>query len=151
MRTRLADRYCIQVAKLVFFTADTLTVRLLLAAASLGYAVLLLWPDAWGGERVFERPAYALMAIVPGQEWTWAALFLLHFIGVHWRALDPKERIGWGLAVNTLGVGIWAYSTAALNLANGTILPGQALEWTLVFAAAWALYRTGLSAETVSA
>lgn len=150
-RTRFNDRYCVAIFKLVFFTADTLTVRLLLAVASFGYAVLFIWPDASHAEPILQRKAYALMAFMPGGEWTWAGLFFLHWAGVHWRALDPKERIGWGLAVNTLGVVIWAYSTAALNIAVGTILPGQALEWTLVGASMWALYRTGLTAEVVSA
>lgn len=151
MRKPFRDRYCVAIARLVFFTSDTITVRLLLAGASFGYAVLLLWPYLAGTPHVFGRPAYALMALVPGGELTWATLFLAHFLGVHWRALDPVERVGWGLAVNILGVAIWAYSTASLNIALGTLLPSQALEWTMVIASAWALYRTGLSTEVVSA
>lgn len=148
---RFSERYCIAIARLVFFKSDTITVRLLLAAASFGYGVLLIWPYFSGGPHVFDRPAYALMALIPGGEWTWAVLFFSHCLGVHWRALDPTERVGWGLAVNILGVAIWAYSTASLNIAIGTLLPSQALEWTMVVASAWALYRTGLSAEVVTA
>jgi hypothetical protein len=148
--TPFQDRYCIRIFKLVFFTADTITVRLLMAGASFFYAVLLVWPAGAGELRLFDRPAYALMALVPGGEWTWATAFMLHFIGVHWRALDPVERVGWGLSVNILGVVIWAYSTAALNISLGRILPGTALEWIMVAASAWALYRTGLRREVVS-
>lgn len=36
-------RHCIQVARIVFWKSDTLTVRLLLAWGSLLYAVLMLW------------------------------------------------------------------------------------------------------------
>lgn len=145
-----SERHCVVVARHVFFTADTLTIRLLLAAASFFYALLLLWPIAIGGPHLFERPAYALMAYVPGGELTWGALFFAHFIGVHWRALDPVRRVNWGLAVNILGTVIWAYSTASINLGLRMLSPTTALEWTMVAASAWALYRTGMTREFVS-
>ena len=63
---------------------------------------------------------------------------------------DRVERVRWGIAVNVLGFAIWAYSTAALNIALGQILPGTALEWTLVLFSGWALYRTGLKRELVT-
>ncbi|MFL9668982.1 hypothetical protein WIX39_018680 [Variovorax sp. AB1(2024)] len=148
--TPFNERNCVRVFKLIFFTADTITVRLLLAGASFFYAVLLVWPASAGEPALFDRPAYALMALVPGGEWTWATAFLLHWAGVHWRAIDPVERVPWGLAVNILGLVIWSYSTAALNISLGRILPGTALEWTMVAASAWALYRTGLRREVVS-
>lgn len=149
--TRTHGRYCVRMIKLVFFTADTITVRLLLAWASIVYAMLLVYPVISHGQSLFERPAYALMAIVPGSEWTWAALFLAHGLGVHWRALDPVERVNWGLFVNSLGVFTWTYSTLSLNVALGAVLPGTALEWIMVFSSSWALWRTGLTRELVSA
>lgn len=172
MRKGFRNRNCVEVALVVFHHADTTTIRLLLGCASAGYAVLLLWPMlvphihaayCWAFSMfhstcgptapmipLFDRPAYALMAIVPGGELTWAALFMAHFVGVHWRVIDRVERVRWGIVVNVLGFAIWAYSTAALNIALGQILPGTALEWTLVLFSGWALYRTGLKRELVT-
>lgn len=168
----LQGRYCIAIARLVFYTADTLTVRLLMAWGSGVYAVLLVWPHIsnalrtaivemmpvlgrWVGVQhvpdLFTRPAYAIMALVPGGSWTWAGLFLLHMIGVHWRALDPKESIPWALAINILGLVVWAYSTASLALSLGTLLPSSALELVVIFFSFWILVRTGLQPEIVTA
>lgn len=151
-------RYCIIIFNLVFRTADTITVRLILAWASIGYSLLLLWPHAVNALHLtevpvrtyFQRHTYQLMAVI-ASDWCWAAAFMLHGIGVHWRILDPKERVHWGLAVNILGVLIWAYSTASVNIAWSNIGPTTALEWTMVVASGWALYRTGLTKELVSA
>lgn len=154
---RLSDRYCVAIARLVFYTADTLTVRLLLAWASGVYALLLMWPHImnllFGLDHpdLFARPAYAIMAFVPGGSYTWAALFMAHMLGVHWRAIDPVERVGWALAINILGLAVWAYSTASLVLALGTVLPSSALELVVIFFSFWVLVRTGLQPEIVTA
>lgn len=139
--TALQRRYCVALAKVVFFEADTSTVRLILAWASGFYAGCLFW-HGFHATGLFERPAYGLMARV-GNEWTWAIIFLLHFFGAHWRILDPKERVWAGVAVNCYGFLLWLYSTLCLNIALGVMLPSSALEWTMIFASAWALYRTG--------
>lgn len=155
--------------RLVARMADTVTIRLLLAWASFLYAVLLLFPGFFTliiqGLRlvlflpdvlpvdpveVFERPAYAVMALIPGKEWTWATLFLLHWAGVHWRIVDRRARERWALAVNGLGFVTWAYSTASINISLGTVGPTTALEWVLVGFSGWALYRTGLQKELVT-
>jgi hypothetical protein len=155
--------------RLVARMADTVTIRLLLAWASFLYAVLLLFPSFFTfiiqGLRwalflpqvlpvdpiaVFDRPAYAVMALIPGQEWTWATLFLLHWAGVHWRIVDRRERERWALAVNGLGFVTWAYSTISINISLGTVGPSTALEWILVGFSGWALYRTGLHKEMVT-
>lgn len=129
----------------IFRNADTVTIRLLLAVASIGFAACLVL-----GDGVFDRPGYHLMRKF-GNEWFWATLFVLHYLGVVWRLYDPVERIGWAIVVNSFGFVIWAIMTLCLNLSLGSVTPGTALEWTLVFASGWALYRTGLHGETVSA
>lgn len=144
----LQRRYCVALAKIVFFEADTATVRLILAWASGLYSACLFW-HAFATTGLFERPAYGIVAKV-GNEWFWGVVFIIHFAGAHWRILDPKERVWAGLAVNCYGFFIWAYSTICLNLALGMILPSSALEWTMIFASGWALYRTGFK-EKVSA
>lgn len=125
--------------------ADTVTIRILLAMASVGFAGCLLL-----GNAVFARAGYHLMQKI-GPEWFWAVLFMLHFFGVVWRLYDPVERIGWALIINSFGFVLWAVMTLCLNISLGSITPGTALEWTLVFASGWALYRTGLHGEAVSA
>lgn len=137
--------YAKYVTLTIFRNADTVTIRLLLAMASLGFAACLIF-----GNGVFERPGYHLMRKFGG-EGVWAALFILHYVGVVWRLYDPVERVRWALVVNSFGFVIWAAMTLCLNLSIGSITPGTALEWTLVGASGWALYRTGLSGETVSA
>ena len=98
---------------------------------------------------LFQRPAYALMRELSG-EWGWVLIFTIHFFGVHWRVLDPKERVWAGLLVNFYGFFIWLYSTISVNLSLGLLLPSSAVEWTMIFASAWALYRTGLQRELVT-
>lgn len=137
--------YAKYVTLTVFRNADTITIRLLLAMASIGFAACLLLGDA-----VFARPGYHLMAKF-GNEGAWAFLLMLHFFGVIWRVYDPVERIRWALVINSLGFVLWAVMTLFINLSLGSVTPGTALEWTLVAASGWALYRTGLHGETVSA
>ena len=60
---------------------------------------------------------------------------------------DAKAR----LAVNFFGFVLWLYSTLCMNLALGYFPPSSALEWTIIAFAGWALYRTGLKSELVSA
>lgn len=149
---RFSDRNCVQVAKLVFYTADTTTTRLLLAWASAGYAILLVLPRFTSDmQYYFARPAFALMAVVPGGEWTWFTLLMVHFVGVHWRIIEQRERVKIGIAVNALGLGLWLYSTIALNLSLGRPTPTAALEWVIILFAGWALYRTGLGDEVATA
>lgn len=172
VRSWRRGEYCLAIIRLVFYTADTLTVRLLLAFASGAYALLLVWPEISNAVRqgllhmapvleccvsgmqdpsVFNRPAYAIMALVPGGVWTWAALFMAHMIGVHWRVFDPVRRDGWALAINALGLVVWAYSTASLIIALRMVLPSSALELVILFFSFWVMVRTGLAEEIVSA
>lgn len=150
----LQRRWCIIVARAIFSLGDTAPVRLLLAWSSGFYAASLAINYAQG-TALFDRPAYALMEVVRvgpfHGEWLWAFLFSLHFIGVHWRILDPKERVWAGIMVNFYGFVIWFYSTLSINLSLGVLLPTSSTEWVLILASGWALYRTGLQREMVSA
>lgn len=157
--------HCLAIARLVFFAADTLTVRLLLAWASGVYAVLLVWPEISNAVRhaglwlspaleallpaarpsIFARPAFAIMALFPGGVWLWFGLFMGHMVGVHWRVLDPVERKPWALAINVLGLAVWAYSTLSLVLSMGMVLPTSALEVVVIFFSFWVMVRTGLT------
>lgn len=164
-------RYCLAVIQLIFFTADTLTVRLLLAWASGVYAVLLVWPEVANGVRfvamalspefvawldwhrsasIFARPAYAIMVLFPGGVWLWFALYMGHMVGVHWRVFDPVERERWALAINILGFAVWAYSTASLVISLKAVLPTSALELVVIFFSFWVMVRTGLQRELLT-
>lgn len=165
------------ITRKIFFEADTITIRLLLATASLGWCLILLgnivfasdgvaqwlwhllwdgvevpvmsWDRAIFGSHALARPAYDLMRIFGNDVW-WAAVFLVHFAGVVWRLYDPKARPIWALVINAYGCFVWVLSTSAINWSVGFIPPGSAMEWTLCAAAAWALYRTGLQPEVVT-
>lgn len=138
MRKQL--RYWHGVIQLVFYRGDTITVRLLLANASIAWAIIvMLLPET------FNRHGWELMRVFP--HWSWALAFFLHGIGVYWRVFDSKQRTGWALAINGLGLAVWLLSTILINLAIGTIAASTSLEWIMCFASAWALYRTGLKSE----
>lgn len=142
-RLPLHRRFVALVIKVALF-ADTTTIRIILANASLLWVVAsIIDPTA------FHRPGFAVMAQL-APLWVWAAGFLLHFVGVYWRLFDPVSRPVWALAVNASGFFLWFTSTAAINVALGSFTPGSALEWTLCGASAWALYRTGLQPEIVT-
>ncbi len=132
------------VGRVVFWNADTLTVRLIMANASIVWCISLLVDP-----HTFNRPVYALMRTY-GDEHQWAAVFLLHGLGVYWRLFDVKSRPTWALLINSLGLGVWLLSTVALNLAVNNINASTSLEWILCLASAWALYRTGLKGEIVT-
>lgn len=125
--------------------ADTVTIRFLLGMASLIYTACLI-----GNSNIFDLPGYRLMNEM-GSETFWAILFFAHYLGVVWRIYDPKERIGAALFINSFGFILWAVTTLFLNISIGSVTPGTAMEWTLVFASGWALYRTGLHGESVTA
>lgn len=133
-------RYWKGIVELVFYRADTLTVRLLLANASILWAFgVMVFPAA------FTRRGWEIMSVVP--HWIWAVAFLLHGIGVYWRIFESAQRIKWALAINALGLAVWLLSTVLINVAMGEFAVGTSLEWIMCFASAWALYRTGLNTE----
>lgn len=136
--------WCRYVTTGIIKHADTLTIRLLLATASLGVAVCLAF-----GHDVMSRHGYEILR-QGGPAQMWAAGFVLHFAGVVWRVYDFQPRPRWALCINFFGFSIWALWTLGLNVALGGVTPGTALEWTLVAASGWALYRTGLNDESVS-
>lgn len=128
----------------IFLGADTTTIRLLLAWSSAvsGFS-LILDPDK------FKAPAYSVVAIF-GNEQMWAAYFLAHWLGVHWRLYDPIARPNAALVINTFGFAVWFISTAAICWAVGAVGIATAMSLTLCIASAWALYRTGLQREIVT-
>lgn len=140
--------YIKHVTKTVFTAADTSTIRLILAWASLLYAAVLVYSMLIGSP-TFDRPFFALMAFY-ANEWVWAALFTLHWFGVHWRLFDVRSRPNWALAINMHGFFLWFISTLSVNIAARVITPSTVLEWTMCAASAWALYRTGLKKELVT-
>lgn len=131
--------------RVVFMEADTVTIRVLLAWSSLFSALaLLVHPDK------FKHPAYVVMAQFGSEHW-WALCFLIHFIGVHWRIFErSKSRPNWALLINTFGFAIWFTSTVSICWAVGSVGVATSMSFTLCFASAWSLYRTGLGKEVVT-
>lgn len=138
-----------ELTRVIFFESDTTTIRLLLASASLLYA-LFLGLNVMMGAGVMERPAYELFVVAAsiiginghGASAFWAVIFLLHFLGVVWRLYDLRQCDVCAFIVNAYGFMIWFASTLMLNISVRFLGPGTALEWTLTAASLWALWRT---------
>lgn len=128
----------------VFDDADTSLIRILLANASVVWAVFV-----WFNPHVLDRPAYEIMrSVAPAN--VWAAAFFIHFLGVYWRTYDPVPRILPGLIINGYGFIIWFFTTVSLNYYVGSPSPGTAAELVLCASSAWALYKTGFRKELIS-
>ena len=130
--------------RIVFIEADVLTIRTLLAFASLLSALsLMIEPDK------FLRPSYELVAKF-GTEWMWAIYFILHAAGITWRIYERSvSRPKWALLINAWGFSIWFVSTVSMSIVAGVGIP-LSLSITMCAASGWALYRTGLRKDVVS-
>lgn len=126
-------------------TADTTTIRFLLAWASFTAGIGLLFdPDK------FLLPAYAIVREF-GNEQMWAGYFLSHWALALWRIFEvSKSRPRCAVAINLFGFAVWFISTVGLGWAVGGIGIPTAMAGTLCVASAWALWRTGTQPETVS-
>lgn len=141
-----------ELTRVIFYESDTTTVRLLLASASLLYAIFLLINMALD-QPTMSRPAYELMSIFGGKsraDYIWAATFFAHFAGVIWRLYDLRQCDVCSFIVNAYGFLIWFGSTLMLSLGGGFFDPGKVLEWTLSAASLWALWRTARVPEIAS-
>ena len=128
--------------RIAFITGDTGSVRILLGTASLGWTILL-----WMPLHTFERAQFSWMGTL-GPEWLWGALFLIHFLGIFWRVVDPVVRRNWDMGINVLGFTLWSASTSAQLLAQGYIDPSDCLEFVSTCALFVVMIRTGLGNET---
>lgn len=146
-RHRIASRIFMmrQILKHGLLTADTTTIRFLLAWASFVAGLgLLLDPDK------FQLPAYSIIAEF-GTERMWAVYFLLHWAGALWRIFEvTRSRPRCAVLINLFGFAIWFISTVGLAWAVGSVGIPTAMAATLCAASAWALLRTGMQPEVVS-
>lgn len=134
----------ITITKHIYFNADTSTIRLVIAAASLIWSIELLI-----NPHIYKVPGLELLFQMMGR-FEWAFIFLLHFAGISWRFLDPRPRVIWALVVNALGFMLWCISTFAVIYTLGSLTPGTSIEVIICIFAGWALYRTGLRGEIVT-
>ncbi len=136
---------CIRgISRSIFWHADTTTIRVLLALASLGWTLTIICkPDI-----LTVYPYQIIGSIAPG--WLWALLFSLYCGGVFWRIFDRTPRVGWALAINAFGLALWLTITICINVKAGAFIPGSALEVVTCLFAAWALIRTGLGQDVVT-
>lgn len=114
-------RYLWDVTLDALIYADDVKIRAFMALGSLGWTLSLLLEPS-----MLERSIFEWMRWMPA--WLWAALFFLHGIGAIWRIYERKERIGWALAINGLGFGVWTASTLAQGVALHEFTPPIALE-----------------------
>lgn len=148
MTLRLWMSHINKVNKTLLWDQDTVTVRMILALASLLWSINAInHPEAFG------QPAYSALRAFGSIYVTykvWSALFFLHFFASTWRIYDPVERKTWALVVNAYGLFIWLLVTISMNCAVGYVAVGTSVEWSLCMFASWALLRTGLRKETVT-
>ena len=137
-------RHCYATVRRLVVEGDTTTIRVIMAIASLLYAIGLLVPI-----HTFARPSFAgMQALMP--DWAWAVCFILHAVGVAWRLLDEVPRIAWAFAINAFGIAIWIMYTVLVTVTLGQYTPSTAMEITVLAAAIVALVRTGLNDEKFS-
>ena len=124
--------------------ADTTIIRLIMAAASIVYALLFQFAPAGH----FAPVSDLITQLFP--KWLWSTLFLVHGIGVAWRFFDHKERIAAALVINVLGFLIWSSYVFLNILGLGYMSSGIALETIMCICLFWSLVRTGLKEEVAS-
>lgn len=138
---KLRNSGIFDISRSVFWQAHPATIRMVLALASLLWAVTILQHP-----QILLRPPYQYMpTVLPW--WGWVVGFTLYFVGVFWRIYDSKSRVNLALAVNILGCLLWFTLTICVNLAAGRFIPGTSLELVTCFFAAWALIRTGVGKD----
>lgn len=129
---------------LLFGGIDTNTIRVLIADASLVYAIIL-----WSLPNLFSSsPFWTPMRVF--SENTWAGAFFSHFVGVLWRQVDDVPRPFVAFAISAYGLLLWFVTTGMLIQRTGHLAPTNALEVTMICAGLIALVRTGLNDDKIS-
>lgn len=107
-------REAMERAKFALLCSDMLATRLWLAFGSLIWAALLFWPgDLFDGS----RQTYVVMARM-GDEWAWAALFLLNGLAALTTLLLPVRNRLFLILDAFLGCALWTAATLACFAAH---------------------------------
>ena len=125
----------------VFWQAHPTTVRMLLALASMGWALVLLA----NYDILNHYPYQYMLTVMPA--WAWCIGFMAHFTGTFWRIFDSTPRVHWALTINALGCFLWIALTICINMRAGTFLPGSSLDAVTCAFSLWVLIRTGLGKD----
>ncbi len=134
-----------RISKSLFWSADTVTIRLILGIASLIWGIPLIFFNT----NIPKLPIFYTTGLHTNLVFL-GCLFFLHGIGVLWRIYDPKPRIICALLVNILGLLLWLQATMFIVYSTRALTSGTSLELVMCCFAAWALYRTGLREEIVT-
>lgn len=152
-RTRLPEswvRYVLHIIASIFWHGDTIAIRALMALSSFALAVVLIfWPQN------FERATWLAMTQTAEllsrgylePQWFWGPLYMAHAVGVIWRFAEKRSRVGWAIAINTLGVTIWGAHVALTTAAIGYPAAGSVLPCVCTVALIVSQWRTGLNDE----
>jgi hypothetical protein len=141
IREPLAVRVIFRLWSLVAYSNTTPT-RFMLALAATCWAILLAWPGD-----TFQRPVYFYMSRL-APEWAWMVLWGIHAAGMWWRCLAESSSPKAALAVNVLGVFLFAGSAAMIFLTLTYPLPAAiATDIVLAMAAIWVLIRTHVNSD----
>lgn len=147
-------RYVLHIIATIFWRGDTLAIRALMALSSFLLALdLVFWPQNF--ERatwlVMQQAADLLSRGYVAPEWFWGPLYMLHAVGVAWRFLEKRTRIGWAIAINSLGVVIWGANVVLTMVAIGYPAAGSVLPLVCTIALIVSQWRTGLNDEKLTA
>jgi len=130
-----------RVVREIVLGSDTTTIRILLANASLLWAIMMLTQPG-----ILLHPSFDIMMSIASKP-VWVIAFLLHFVGVYWKAYNVKSKGDRCMITNGYGFMLWFFTTVSTNYYVGAMDPGTALEIVICGASAWALYKTGSLAD----
>jgi hypothetical protein len=120
----------------LLFESDTVTIRTILATASLFFGASVM-----SSSIPFTKDAYSIMAVI-GNEWFWGGVFIAHFISTMWLLQAPGSNPKASIVINSYGAFIWFYYTVSVVVAVGYWPPSIAMESVVGLLAFWSLIRT---------
>jgi len=141
-------QHVITVCLRILWHSHASTIRAMLGLSSLLWAIgVYTHPQS-----LFEYPytIFTRLTLGPAPE-MWVALFGVHFLGTLWRLFDPRQRVKWGLVVNSYGLALWLLVTIGLTVELRGLSPANATTWAITLFSGWALYKTGARDDRVSA
>lgn len=126
------------VARRLFWRADTQILHLMLASASLIWAISLVLLDPPKVTNAFNM----MWLIAPPP--VWSAFFLVHVIGMNfclfWKDDTPRCK----QAVQFYGALLWISVTVLQLVSIGKFTPSSSLEVVAIGFIVWSIFRSGL-------
>lgn len=126
------------ICRRIFWQADTQILHLILASASLLWAIslpLLIPPPA--------TPPFRLMWEAASPQ-AWAVLFALHVVGMNFCLFCKSDVPRCKTIVQFYGAILWISTTLIMNVSVGRFTPSSALEVVMCGFIVWSIFRAGV-------